>query len=75
MDNVWRNFDPCIPTEWKGFKATRRFRGATYKIEIFNPSGKSKGIKEVIIDGRQAKSNLIPIFGDGKEHSVKVVIG
>lgn len=67
--------DPCIPNEWKGFKATRKFRGDTYQIEISNPGNKSKGIKEVIIDGKPATSNLIPVFGDGAEHSVKVVIG
>jgi cellobiose phosphorylase len=67
--------DPCIPTDWKGFKATRKFRGATYQIEVVNPDGKSKGIKEVTIDGLPYKSNLIPVFGDGKEHKVRVVIG
>jgi len=67
--------DPCIPTDWKGFKATRKFRGATYRIEIVNPNGKSKGIMEVTVDGLPHKSNLIPVFGDGKEHDVKIVMG
>jgi cellobiose phosphorylase len=67
--------DPCIPTDWKGFSVTRRFRGDVYRIEVENPEGKSKGIKEVIIDGNPYKSNLIPVFGDRKEHVVKVVIG
>jgi cellobiose phosphorylase len=67
--------DPCIPTDWKGFKATRKFRGATYQIEVVNPDGKSKGIKDVTIDGLPHKSNLIPVFGDGKEHKIKLVLG
>jgi cellobiose phosphorylase len=67
--------DPCIPTDWKGFSVTRRFRGDVYRIEVENPEGKSKGIKEVIIEGNPYKSNLIPVFGDRKEHVVKVVIG
>jgi cellobiose phosphorylase len=67
--------DPCIPTDWKGFKATRKFRGATYLIEVVNPDGKSKGVKEVVVDGKPQKSNLIRVFGDGKEHIVKVVLG
>jgi cellobiose phosphorylase len=67
--------DPCIPTDWKGFKATRKFRGAVYRIEVSNPKGKSKGISEVKVDGNSQKSNLIPVFGDGKEHKVKVVLG
>jgi cellobiose phosphorylase len=67
--------DPCIPTHWKGFKATRKFRGDTYRIEVLNPDGKSKGVKTVIVDDLPYKSNLIPVFGDGKEHKVKVVLG
>jgi len=67
--------DPCIPTGWKGFKATRKFRGAVYQIEVLNPDSKSKGVKTVIVDDLPSKSNLIPVFGDGKEHKVKVVLG
>jgi len=67
--------DPCIPEDWKGFKITRKFRDDTYLIEILNPEGKSKGIKEVMIDGKPYTSNLLPVFGDGAEHKVKVVIG
>jgi cellobiose phosphorylase len=67
--------DPCIPTDWKGFKATRKFRGATYQIEVVNPDRKSKGIKDVTVDGLPHKSNLIPVFGDGKEHKIKLVMG
>jgi cellobiose phosphorylase len=67
--------DPCIPTDWKGFKATRKFRGSVYQIEVLNPHGKSKGITEVTVDELLIKSNLIPVFGDAKEHNVKVVLG
>jgi cellobiose phosphorylase len=67
--------DPCIPSHWKGFNATRKFRGDTYQIEVINPDAKSKGVKKVILDGSPYKSNLIPVFGDGKEHKVKVVLG
>jgi len=66
--------DPCIPTGWKGFKITRKFRGATYRLEIQNPDGKSKGVKEIIVDGKPHTSNLIPLFGDGLMHTVKVVL-
>ncbi|HEX7493543.1 MAG TPA: glycosyl transferase [Bacteroidales bacterium] len=67
--------DPCIPTDWKGFKAVRKFRGAVYEIEVVNPNGKSKGIKEVVIDGQKYGSNLIPVYKSGTVHKVKIVIG
>ncbi len=66
--------DPCIPESWKGYKVTRKFRGATYNIEVLNPSGKSKGFSEVSLDGEPHSSNIIPVFGDGKVHNVKVVL-
>ena len=67
--------DPCIPSDWKGFKATRKFRGTTYQIEVVNPDGKSKGVKEIVVDGISQVSNMIPASGDGKEHIVKVILG
>ncbi len=67
--------DPCIPSDWKGFTAVRKFRGATYNIEVINQGGKSKGVKEVLVDGQKNGSNLIPVFKAGTEHKVKVVMG
>jgi cellobiose phosphorylase len=67
--------DPCIPESWKGFKVTRKFRGATYHIEVLNPDCRMKGVKEVTVDGKQQSSNLVTVFGDGKEHQVRVVLG
>ena len=67
--------DPCIPADWKGYKVTRKFRGATYHIEIQNPDNVSKGVKSMIVDRKELKSNLVPAFGDGKEHTIIVVLG
>jgi cellobiose phosphorylase len=67
--------DPCIPKKWKGFKVTRRFRGDTIHIEVVNPDGKSKGVKGIWVDGVLQSSNVIPVFGDGREHKVKVEMG
>ena len=67
--------DPCIPPEWNGYKITRKFRGATYLIEIRNPDGVSKGIKAITVDGKEQKSPLIPAYSDGKEHTVVVLLG
>jgi cellobiose phosphorylase len=67
--------DPCIPTDWKGFKISRKFRGALYEIEVRNPNGVSKGVKELIVDGKLQTSNVIPLFEDGEEHQVKVILG
>ena len=67
--------DPCIPKDWNGFKMTRKFRGATYKIEVENPSHISKGVSETWVNGEKINSNLIPLLEKGKEHSVKIIMG
>lgn len=67
--------DPSIPSEWDGFKATRQFRNATYNITIKNPSHVCKGVKSVTVDGNAIEGNILPVFNDGKEHTVEVVLG
>ncbi len=67
--------DPCIPTDWKGFKVSRKFRGAEYHIDVQNPNGVSKGVQKIVVDGMSQSSNIIPLFEDGEDHSVIVIMG
>jgi cellobiose phosphorylase len=67
--------DPCIPSDWEGFKIRRKFRGAVYDIKISNPDKKSKGVKSLKVDGKEIEGNKIPIHGDGKTHEVEVTLG
>jgi len=68
------SIDPCVPKAWDGFKFTRSFRGATYKIEVKNPDHVSKGVKSVTVDGKAVDGNIVPIFTEGA-HTVEVVMG
>ncbi len=65
--------DPCIPSEWDGFKAKRVFRGAVYNIEVKNPDKVSKGVHKLIVDG--SETDKIPVFDKGTTHSVEVIMG
>ena len=67
--------DPSIPKDWDGFTAVRKFRGATYNIAIKNPDHISKGIKAVTVNGELSDSNVLPVFPEGSEVSVEVVMG
>jgi len=53
--------DPVIPAKWKTFTVTRRFRGNTYIIEVKNPKAKQRGVKNLIVDGKELPGNLLPI--------------
>lgn len=67
--------DPCIPAAWDGLRVRRRFRGASYDIEVQNPDHICKGVKAVVLDGEVLEGNLLPIFEDGDTHRVLVVMG
>lgn len=67
--------DPSIPAEWPGFKVTRKFRNASYQINVENPEHASRGVKAMEVDGRPVEGQLIPAFQDGREHIVRVVMG
>jgi cellobiose phosphorylase len=67
--------DPCIPADWDSFSVTRYFRGASYLIEISNPAHISKGVKSVTVDGNNIEGRILPVFNDGKNHKVEVLMG
>ena len=64
--------DPCIPAEWDGFEAVRRWRGAEYRIRVCNPEHVEKGVRQIRVDG--AETETIPVFRNGS-HSVEVLMG
>jgi N,N'-diacetylchitobiose phosphorylase len=51
--------DPCIPSGWKSFTVVRRFRGRTLKIEVLNPDGVEKGVREILLNGKRIDGNVI----------------
>lgn len=67
--------DPCIPKGWEGFTVMRTFRGVDYRIEVRNPDGVGKGVKQLIVDGDETIGNTIPILGDHCVHEVEVILG
>jgi len=66
--------DPCIPKDWDGFDAKRKFRGSTYNISVKNPNHNSKGVKEIIINGTKIKGNKIPLDQENLINEVVVVM-
>lgn len=65
--------DPCIPGEWKEFRVTRQWRGAVYHITVENPSGVMKGVRRILLDGREVER--IDVQEQGTECQVTVVMG
>lgn len=67
--------DPVIPPAWSGFRVKRHFRGAVYEIEVKNPEGVERGVKEIRVDGQAIQGQVVPPHGDGRVHHVEVVMG
>ena len=67
--------DPCIPKEWKQFRVVRKYRNSTYNINVNNPNNINKGVKSISVDGKTITGNMLPVFNDGKNHNVEVVLG
>ena len=61
---------PVIPAEWSGFKASRRFRGVRYEIEV-QRAGQG-GTVELLVDGQPISGDVVPPPADGRT-TVQVV--
>ena len=66
--------DPCIPADWKEFRVTRVWRGATYHITVENPHGVEKGVASVTLNDQPA-DRLIPPQPVGSVSQVTVTMG
>ncbi|MBN2387783.1 MAG: hypothetical protein JXB85_12265 [Anaerolineales bacterium] len=67
--------DPCIPSRWPGFKAVRRFRGQTLRIEVRNPDGVCRGVTSLHLNGQLLDGNLVPAEQLEEQNSIEVVLG
>jgi len=68
--------DPCIPSPWRGFTMKRRFRGATYEIEVENPHGVQKGVVSIRMDGADVpRDRPLPVAPAGSTVRVQVRMG
>jgi len=66
--------DPCIPSGWKEFAVTRQWRCAEYQIEVRNPMGVQKGVREIRLNGEPVV-NPIPQQPAGSFNRVSVEMG
>jgi cellobiose phosphorylase len=66
--------DPCLPSEWEGFSAVRRFRGATYRIDVRKKRGARGRVSLVTVDGRPSSGTLVPAAPEGATVTVEASI-
>jgi cellobiose phosphorylase len=66
-------FEPCLPSDWRGFKVRYRYRETVYHIIISQKAYDGSG-STVTLDGIQLKEGIIPLIDDRREHSVNIEI-
>ena len=60
--------EPVVPGSWAGFRATRRFRGTIYDIEVVRRTdGDPDAGPELLVDGRPIAGTRIPLPEPGTE--------
>ena len=74
LGNVLK-INPCIPHNWPGFKVDYRFGATHYLVNVENPDGVNRGIRQVFLDGKPLPDKLIPLVDDGGQHAVHVLMG
>lgn len=67
--------DPCIPADWPGFTASRRFRGHSIDIVVTNPTGVCQGVQSITLNGEPLADNLVPAARLAAYNRVEVVLG
>ncbi|MCL1938450.1 MAG: glycosyl transferase [Candidatus Azobacteroides sp.] len=65
--------NPCVPKEWKNYQVMRKFRGATYCIEIQN-TGMAHKIKSLIVNKKEVQGNIVPLQPEGSINIVEAII-
>jgi cyclic beta-1,2-glucan synthetase len=67
--------DPCIPKSWRDYEIVYRRGATTYRIQVENPTGVSRGVASVQLDNELLSETEIPLHDDGRMHLVRIVLG
>ncbi|MEX2162036.1 MAG: glycosyl transferase [Anaerolineales bacterium] len=63
---------PCLPSDWKRFSCVRRFRGATYRIDV-RRQGPGQAVS-LSVNGKPVHGSVVPPSPAGKEVTVQVIL-
>jgi cellobiose phosphorylase len=66
---------PCIPKAWPRFTMRRKFRGLNLTITVKNPSGVSRGLASLTVDGKPVSGEVIPVAALRDGAQIVAVLG
>jgi cyclic beta-1,2-glucan synthetase len=69
------HIDPCVPRDWPRYDVTITWQSTRYIIAVENPSGVSKGVVLINLDGVDLPAGAaVPLVDDGATHAVRVTL-
>jgi cellobiose phosphorylase len=66
--------DPCLPSDWEGFSAVRRFRGAVYRIDVRKPPNVGGRVTSLVVDGDEVEGTLVRPAAAGSTVTVEAAL-
>jgi cellobiose phosphorylase len=61
--------EPALPAAWPGFRATRRFRGTAYEIDVRRAGSPAGGTAPasvaLLVDGKAIEGTVVPLAPAG----------
>lgn len=67
-------FEPCLPSDWGGFKMHYRYRETFYHINVIAEAGHANTVKSVTVDGDPIEDGRVHMVDDKVDHKVEIVI-
>ncbi|HHY78373.1 MAG TPA: hypothetical protein GX498_07725 [Clostridiales bacterium] len=67
--------DPCIPEHWDGYKVVYNHNGTIYNITVSNPQNVCRGVKSIVLDGKDIGNDGIELVDDKNYHEILVRMG
>ena len=68
------SFNPCVPSAWKQFEVTLKYKSSTYRVHVEN-AGVEHGITSVTLDGKTVAGGRINLADDGQSHRIVARMG
>ncbi len=69
------HLDPCIPRSWPRYEIDFQYHSSRYRLSVENPRGAMRGVTSISLDGAPVEGCEVPLFDDGREHRIAVVLG
>jgi len=64
-----------VTASWPGYEITYRYRSATYRVRVENPTDTGRGVRSVTVDDQPVPGRIVPLRDDGRTHDVRVTLG